>query len=265
MSMSPGQPRGPYGHPGMPPRQGPAEAGLRGWLSRHRYWSVAGAAVLAIGIIAAAVNKPPAKASGPPRPRPQSAVAALAQPPVACGIRVSRKHPRDHTRVTVRVRTAPHARVVLATTLALAAGSGDTGRASARGTWSRPLRVGGSAPGVRVVIAVRVASGRRAGRCQTWVRPRRAAAAATPTPSASTATAPAPGPAPTPAPTPAPAPAPAPPPPPAPSGCYPKTDGGNCYEPGEFCRDDDHGATGVAGDGEKIKCEDNDGWRWEPY
>jgi hypothetical protein len=50
----------------------------------------------------------------------------------------------------------------------------------------------------------------------------------------------------------------------APVGCHPLTDGGNCYEPGEFCRDSDHGATGVAGDGETITCEDNDGWRWEP-
>jgi hypothetical protein len=50
----------------------------------------------------------------------------------------------------------------------------------------------------------------------------------------------------------------------APAACTPLTDGGKCYEPGEFCRDDDHGATGVAGDGKKIECEDNDGWRWEP-
>ena len=69
---------------------------------------------------------------------------------------------------------------------------------------------------------------------------------------------------------------PAPPPPPpaappatqaapaAPAACTPKTDAGNCYEPGEFCRDSDHGATGVAGDGKAIRCEDNDGWRWEP-
>jgi hypothetical protein len=61
----------------------------------------------------------------------------------------------------------------------------------------------------------------------------------------------------------------APPPPPvvtttAPAACTPKTNAGNCYEPGEFCRDSDHGETGVAGDGESIKCEDNDGWRWEP-
>ena len=58
--------------------------------------------------------------------------------------------------------------------------------------------------------------------------------------------------------------APPPPPPAAPAGCTPKTNAGNCYKPGEFCRDSDHGDTGVAGDGESIKCEDNDGWRWEP-
>ena len=60
----------------------------------------------------------------------------------------------------------------------------------------------------------------------------------------------------------------APPPPPpasaAPVSCTPLTNGGNCYEPGEFCRNADHGASGVAGDGEAITCEDNDGWRWEP-
>jgi hypothetical protein len=59
----------------------------------------------------------------------------------------------------------------------------------------------------------------------------------------------------------------APPPPPssvAPAGCHPLTNGGNCYEPGEYCRNDDHGMTGLAGDGKTITCEDNDGWRWEP-
>ena len=50
----------------------------------------------------------------------------------------------------------------------------------------------------------------------------------------------------------------------APASCYPLTDGGNCYEPGEYCRDSDHGATGLAGDGETIVCQDNNGWRWEP-
>lgn len=51
---------------------------------------------------------------------------------------------------------------------------------------------------------------------------------------------------------------------PAPAGCYPLSDEGTCYEPGEYCRDSDEGMTGVAGDGESIICEDNDGLRWEP-
>ena len=50
----------------------------------------------------------------------------------------------------------------------------------------------------------------------------------------------------------------------APSGCSPKTNSGNCYEPGEICRKKDHGASGVSGDGESMVCEENDGWRWEP-
>ena len=49
-----------------------------------------------------------------------------------------------------------------------------------------------------------------------------------------------------------------------PAGCHPLSNEGTCYEPGEYCRDDDHGTSGVAGDGEAITCEDNDGWRWEP-
>lgn len=85
------------------------------------------------------------------------------------------------------------------------------------------------------------------------LKPRKTAAPPTPTPSTSKAVAPPPPP------TTAPAAAPS-----TPSGCYPLTNGGNCYEPGEFCRKSDHGASGVAGDGKRIICEDNDGWRWEP-
>jgi hypothetical protein len=54
------------------------------------------------------------------------------------------------------------------------------------------------------------------------------------------------------------------PPPPPPPACYPLDSEGNCYEPGEYCPDADHGLSGIAGDGEAIVCEDNDGWRWEP-
>jgi hypothetical protein len=49
-----------------------------------------------------------------------------------------------------------------------------------------------------------------------------------------------------------------------PAGCSPLSNEGTCYEPGEFCRNSDHGMSGIAGDGEAITCEDNDGWRWEP-
>jgi hypothetical protein len=48
------------------------------------------------------------------------------------------------------------------------------------------------------------------------------------------------------------------------TACTPIDDEGGCYEPGEYCRDDDHGATGRAGDGETITCEDENGtWYWE--
>jgi len=51
---------------------------------------------------------------------------------------------------------------------------------------------------------------------------------------------------------------------PAAAGCTPIDNEGGCYEPGEYCRDDDHGATGRAGDGQTITCEDENGtWYWE--
>ena len=69
---------------------------------------------------------------------------------------------------------------------------------------------------------------------------------------------------------PAPAPTTQAPPPPQPvqttaqaQSCYPLTNGGNCYKPGEYCRDADHGASGIDAEGDAITCEDNDGWRWE--
>ena len=84
---------------------------------------------------------------------------------------------------------------------------------------------------------------------------------ASPSPTLTHSAAPPPAPATSPA---APPPAASPPAAPPPASCYPTTNSGNCYEPGEYCRKSDHGASGVAGDGEKILCEDNNGWRWEP-
>ncbi len=48
------------------------------------------------------------------------------------------------------------------------------------------------------------------------------------------------------------------------SDCSPQSDSGTCYQAGERCRNSDHGASGTDPDGRCIKCEDNDGWRWEP-
>jgi cardiolipin synthase len=46
--------------------------------------------------------------------------------------------------------------------------------------------------------------------------------------------------------------------------CHPLSDEGGCYEPGEYCRDDDHGVSGVAGNGDTITCKDTgDSWEWE--
>lgn len=74
----------------------------------------------------------------------------------------------------------------------------------------------------------------------------------TPTPTTPTATTPAPAPTVTTSPA------------PSPVSCTPLSNEGTCYEPGEYCRTTDHGVIGVAGDGEAIECEDNNGWRWEP-
>jgi phosphatidylserine/phosphatidylglycerophosphate/cardiolipin synthase-like enzyme len=48
------------------------------------------------------------------------------------------------------------------------------------------------------------------------------------------------------------------------TACSPIDDEGGCYEPREYCRDDDHGMTGRAGNGQTITCEyDNGDWYWE--
>jgi hypothetical protein len=46
--------------------------------------------------------------------------------------------------------------------------------------------------------------------------------------------------------------------------CFPLSGGGSCYEPGDPCSDLESGASGLAGDGERIVCENNGGWLWEP-
>lgn len=51
----------------------------------------------------------------------------------------------------------------------------------------------------------------------------------------------------------------------APASCYPRTSGGNCYRAGEFCRTADRGTSGIAGNGERIRCVTSGSRnRWEP-
>ena len=47
-------------------------------------------------------------------------------------------------------------------------------------------------------------------------------------------------------------------------GLHPDRRRGRVLRAGEYCRDDDHGTTGRAGDGQTITCEDENGtWYWE--
>lgn len=177
--------------------------------------------------------------------------AAVKMPPLKCHALAASRRPRDHTAVKIRIRTAVHAWVTATGALAALDGQSAAGRASAAGKRTLRFAVGGATPGAQVIIDVHVSRNGRKGTCQASFRPRSA-----------TAMSPAqPAPSPT---QPAASPTPAPSPPATAASCYPLSNEGTCYEPGEFCRASDHGASGVAGDGEKIICADNDGWRWEP-
>jgi hypothetical protein len=243
MSMPPGQPPG--SSPGRPLSKSAASAG-RAWPRRHPVWTSLIALTALLVIIIGSLSGSPrttktshsaAVASPTPSPTVKPVVAAR----LTCDARPTKVRPRDDTTFRMIVMTAAHTRVAVSSKLALTTGERRRGRAGATGIWTVALRVGHATPGVPVVARVNVFRHGSKGHCAAWIEPRRA-----------------PRPSPTPSPT-----VTRSQPPPAPS-CYPLSDEGTCYEPGEYCRDSDHGASGVAGDGEKIICEDNDGWRWEP-
>jgi hypothetical protein len=244
MAASPG----PYGYPN-PGSRPPQPPGRRPAARRRVGWLVLAALACLFIVVAVTLNPKSAGAKHPvqaPTPTPRSTVAqAVRQATLRCQARAQRRRPRDRTTVRIRVRTAARAQVT-AISRRTPLRQHASGRASAAGTWSMRFRVGDARPGARIVIAVRVSRHGHAATCRASLRPRRIAVVATRPHPRSTASA-------------------APPPPsPSPASCYPLSDEGTCYEPGEYCRDSDHGASGVAGDGERIVCEDNDGWRWEP-
>ena len=203
-----------------------------------------------VAVLAAACGSsaPQAKAT---TPAASSTIApAVERPPLKCHAQAVPNRPRDRTTVEIRVRTVAHAQVTATNPLAPLSGKSVSGRASANGRRTLRLRVHDATPGARIVIDVGVSRDGKKGTCHASFRPR----LALPIPAA----------APT-QPVAAPSPSTAASPPPTTAGsCHPLSNEGTCYEPGEFCRDSDHGTSGVAGDGEKIICEDNNGWRWEP-
>ena len=255
MSVPPGQPQRPAGPPFGVPQQYPPTGRKRAWPSRHPIWSAVIAIFVLLVVIGAAASNPPttktSKTSDTTAAAGQEAAAKLARPELVCHAEAGRPRPRDHTAVMIRVDTVADARVrAMASGLPASARSA-VGQTSAQGVRMLRFLVGGATPGARVAVVVNVSRNGQTGTCQASFWPRPAVVAVVKPRTQPTAT---------PASSPA---APAPPPATA-AACYPLSDEGTCYEPGEFCRDDDHGVTGLAGDGETITCEDNDGWRWEP-
>jgi hypothetical protein len=208
----------------------------RAWPRRHPIWSAVIATIGLLVVTSCAATNPPSITVG-------SATPAVTTAAVHCKAQPSSKRPRDHTTVKIRVHTVAYARVKATGPLALANSENTAGRANANGTRTVRFRVGDATPGTHIVITVHVTRAGSKGTCRASLRPR---------PAPAIAAAPA-----QPAPPPSSAPA-------QPASCYPISDEGTCYEPGEFCRESDEGMTGVAGDGEKIVCENNDGLRWEP-
>ena len=253
MSMSPGQPPGYSGGQYGPPAPRPPFIKRR-WPQRHPVWSaLIGVVVLLVAVISvAAANNKPTKISNTAAAAVAHSTASPAarSSPLKCQAQTSSKQPRDHTTVTVKVHTVAHAKVIATSRRAPLENKKVTGSANAHGNWTLRLRIGNATPGTRVVVTVRVSRhGGGTGTCQASFRPRAAAVRAA---------------APVTQPAQAPSPAPVVTQPAASPSCSPISDEGTCYEQGEYCRDDDHGMTGVAGNGGSIVCEDNNGWRWEP-
>jgi hypothetical protein len=213
-------------------------------------------ALAAVALVTAACGSSASKLTGGvPAPTPPATVApAVSTPALACHAQATRPHPRDHSTVGVRVTTVPHARVTAVGAWPIINGQSVSGRANAQGQRTLRFRVGNATPGLRVMIDVHISRNGQKGSCQASFKPRAALAAAVQPPAAPSSP-----------PHPAPPPATAAPPPPAPAAtCHPLTNSGKCYEPGEFCRESDAGVIGLTGDGETIKCENNNGLRWEP-
>ena len=176
---------------------------------------------------------------------------------LTCRAYMSTTRPADNTTTVLRVRTQASVKV-FSVAFSKTVDRAYFVRASTSGRARIAYHVSGATPGRMVDVAVTVVREHSASSCSTSFTPRRPGSPSSPHSPSPPPSSSAPRPTPShslPAPRPS---------SPSPAGCYPRTSGGNCYEPGEYCSDADHGMHGVAGDGKAIICENNDGWRWEP-
>jgi hypothetical protein len=212
--------------------------------------SLVAVAIAAVGCSSAPHTAPPsaaaatstATASATPTPTPT---------PLTATASVTRTRPYIGASVGVVVSTLPNAWITVVAHFS----AGDrekTRRADGSGLRTVWFETATAAPGYRVKVDVRVRAHGQKASSRTSFTPRQKPPPPPPPP---------PSPAPAPPTSAAPAPSTSAP---APSGCYPRASSGNCYEPGEFCPHADAGMHGVAGDGEAIICENNNGLRWEP-
>jgi hypothetical protein len=236
-------PPGPGGPSWQPP---PPQPPRKSWPARHKVWTaIIGVVVVlvvlgVIGTVAGPPNsKPTASVSTPPASSSPAPSPTTSPPPapLTSTASVTRKHPKTGTTVGVHVSTLPGARITAVAHFE----AGDrekTARADATGLHTFWFPLASAPPGIRVMVTVRVSAHGQKRLTSVWFTPRQPP----PPPAPKTTTAP-----------------PAPP-----SGCYPTTSSGNCYRAGEFCPHADAGMSGIAGNGEAIICEDNNGLRWEP-
>lgn len=204
--------------------------------------ALAGIAAAATALLAAVGCASAPQAAAPLAQVATTTPAASATPsatptpaPLTGAASVTRRHPIVGAKAGISVVTVPDARISVVVHFQ-AGNRKKTARADATGLRTFWFTLGSAPPGYRVRVDVRVSANGQKRSYQAWFTPRQRP--------------------PPPAPTPAPA--------PTPGGCYPIASSGNCYEPGEFCPQADAGMSGVAGDGEAIICENNNGLRWEP-
>lgn len=193
--------------------------------------------MLAAGVAAVILAGCGSNSSAHPSPAPSRGTPAATSPPatLACAVRARPRHPHAGTRVAIRVRTVPGARVAV-DVIYRSRHVTRSRRANAAGAVTVRVPAGSGGP---AGVGAGVTRHGHHGDCRTtFTARRRPVAAAAPTATAPPAHAPV-------------------------SACTPMTPAGNCYRAGEFCPAADHGTTGADADGNPITCLDNDGWRWE--